>query len=362
MSKKNIRAEKTVCPGALRGMDHIMQKTIFVVDDNDTNLAVAKNVLKEHYQVMTMPSAAKMFVMLEMVAPDLILLDIEMPEMDGFDVMRRMKTNESYSNIPVIFLTGKSDALSEIRGFQLGAVDFITKPFTAPIMLNRIKTHLHIDEIIRERTAQTKQLKNAIVFSFADIIERRDHNTGGHIDRTSQYIEILVNAMIERGVYFDSLKSMNLESLISSARLHDVGKIGISDEILNKTAKLSDEEFEIMKKHSIEGEEIINQIASRAKDDEFLRNAKLFAGYHHEWWDGTGYPYGLRETRIPLQGRIMAVVDVYDALVSERPYKQPFTEEEAVKIIKEGAGSHFDPIIVDVFLEVADRFKIISKF
>ena len=338
-----------------------MQNTIFIVDDSDTNLAAAKDVLKEHYKTMTIPSAAKMFAMLEKVTPDLILLDIEMPEMNGFDALRRMKTHTEYSKIPVIFLTGMSDASYEVRGFQLGAVDFIIKPFTAPIMLNRIKTHMHIDEVIRERTTQVQQLKNAIVFSFADIVEKRDRNTGGHIDRTSDYIEILVNAMIERGVYIHILKGMDLESFVSSARLHDVGKVAISDEILNKPENLSEEEFEIMKTHSIEGVEIINQIASRAGDDEFLQNAKLFAGYHHERWDGTGYPYGLKNSKIPLQGRIMAIVDVFDALTSERPYKKPYSFEDAVDVIKEGAGHHFDPIIVDVFLEIADRFENILK-
>jgi len=333
-----------------------MKKTIFVVDDNDTNLAVAKEVLKDDYKVMTMMSSAKMFLMLEKITPDMILLDIEMPVMDGFDTLRKIKSHDSYGNIPVIFLTGKTDVPSEIQGFQLGAVDFITKPFSPPIMLNRIKSHLDIDALIQERTTQIKRLKNAIVFSFADIVEKRDKDTGGHIDRTSELMDVLVNAMIVREVYADVLKGMNLESFISSARLHDVGKVAISDSILNKPGRLTEEEFNIMKTHCVEGEEIINQMAARAGDDEFLRNAKLFAGYHHERWDGTGYPYGLKENDIPIQGRIMAIVDVYDALVSERPYKKPFSHEEAVSIISDSSGSHFDPVIVDVFLSVAEKF------
>ena len=335
-----------------------MKKTIFVVDDNDTNLAVAKEVLKDEYRVMTMPSAAKMFSMMEKIIPDMILLDIEMPEVDGYDTLRKMKSHDSFADIPVIFLTGKTDISSEIQGFQLGAVDFITKPFSPPIMLNRIKSHLHIDAIIHERTSQIKRLKNAIVFSFADIVEKRDKDTGGHIDRTSEYMDVLVNAMIERNVYADTLEGMNLESFISSARLHDVGKVAIPDSILNKPGRLTEDEFTIMKTHCAEGEEIINQMAARAGDDEFLRNAKLFAGYHHERWDGTGYPYGLKENDIPIQGRIMAIVDVYDALVSERPYKKPFSHEEAVSIISDSSGSHFDPVIADVFLKVAEKFVV----
>jgi len=253
-----------------------------------------------------------------------------------------------------------TDTSVEVRGFQLGVVDFITKPFSAPVLLNRIKTHLHIDEIIRERTAQIQRLQNAIVFSFADIVEKRDQETGGHIERTSEYIKILVDAMIARGVHDEELQNMDLESFVSSARLHDVGKIAVSDNILNKPGRLSDEEFRIMKTHTTEGVEIINQMASRADDEAFLRNARLFAGNHHERWDGTGYPCGLKELKIPLQGRIMAVVDVYDALVSERPYKKPFTDEEATRIIMENTGKQFDPYIADVFFEVKDQFKVVS--
>ena len=338
-----------------------MQKTIYVVDDNDTNLSVAKEALKEQYRVMTLPSAAKMFALLDKITPDVILLDIEMPEMDGFEALQKLKSNDLYADIPVIFLTSMTDATIEVRGFELGVVDFITKPFSAPVLINRIKTHLHIDEIIRERTAQIQQLKNAIVFSFADIVEKRDQETGGHVERTSKYIEILVNAMIEQKVHEEELRGMNLDSIISSARLHDVGKIAIPDSILNKPGKLDQTEFENMKTHAAEGEEIINQMASRTDDDEFLTNAKLFAGYHHERWDGGGYPHGLKETEIPLQGRIMAIVDVYDALVSERPYKKPFTEEEAIRIIMDNAGKQFDPYIADVFLSVKDQFSEVKK-
>jgi len=339
-----------------------MKKTIFVVDDIDSNLFAADEALNELYRVYTLSSASKMFSLLEKITPDLILLDIEMPEMDGFDALRRMKTNDAHASIPVMFLTSRTDATAEIRGFQLGVVDFVTKPFTAPVLLNRIKTHLQIDEIIQERTAQIKRLKNAIVFSFADIVEKRDHETGNHVERTSEYIEILVNAMIKRGVHDDTFRGMDLESFISSARLHDVGKVAVSDMILNKPGRLDDEEFAIMKTHAAKGEEIIDQMSSLAGDDVFLSNAKLFAGYHHEKWDGTGYPYGLKEKKIPLQGRIMAIVDVYDALVSARPYKKPFTQEEAVNIITNGAGKHFDPIIVDVFLEITDQFNEVNKY
>ena len=339
-----------------------MQKVIFVVDDNDTNLAMAEEALENQYRVMTLPSAEKMFALMEKVRPDLILLDIEMPEMDGFAALQLLKTNVLYYDIPVIFLTGMTDADIEARGFELGVVDFITKPFSAPVLTNRIKTHLEIDELIRERTRQLQQLQNAIVFGFADIIESRDHETGGHVDRTSKYIRILINEMMSRGVYVDELKNMDIESLISSARLHDVGKIGTTDLILNKPGKLTQDEFVVMKTHTTEGEKIIDHIASRTTDADFLENARLFAGYHHERWDGTGYPSGLKGKEIPIQGRIMAIADVYDALVSQRPYKKAFSEEDTVRIIMDNAGKQFDPVIADVFFKVKDQFHaVISK-
>jgi putative two-component system response regulator len=338
-----------------------MQKTIFVVDDNDTNLAVAEETLEEQYRVMTLPSAAKMFVLLEKVIPDLILLDIEMPEVDGFETLRRLKANSKYADIPVIFLTSMTDASTEASGFQLGVVDFIAKPFSAPVLLNRIKTHLNIDELIRERTAQLIRLQSGIVFVLADMVENRDHGTGGHVERTATYIEILIDAMVARKVYADEMHGMDMEALVSSARLHDVGKITVPDAILNKPGKLTYDEFNIMKTHCVSGERIIDQIVSRTETVEFLLSAKLFAGYHHERWDGKGYPYGLEETKIPVQGRIMAIVDVYDALVSERPYKKPFTEEEALGIIMDGAGRQFDPLIAEVFYEIKERFEAVRQ-
>ena len=345
-----------------------MQKTIFVVDDNDVNLSMAKEALKEQYRVMTMPSAEKMFVLIEKVMPDLILLDIKMPEMNGFEALRRLKGNSAHADIPIIFLTGMTDASVEVRGFQLGVIDFITKPFSAPVLVNRIKTHLDIDELIRERTSQLQQktsqllnLQNGIVFVLADMVENRDKGTGGHVERTTAYIKILIDTMIARGVYVSEIGGTDLDLLISSARLHDVGKISISDVILNKPGKLTDEEFEIMKTHAAEGERIIGQIISRTEDVAFLRNARLFAGYHHERWDGKGYPRGLEKTNIPLQGRIMAVVDVYDALVSERPYKKPFAPEEAVKIIMHSTGKQFDPLIADMFYEVREQFEAVER-
>jgi len=335
-------------------------KTIFVVDDSDTNLSMAESVLEHNYRVMTMPSATKMFSFLEKIIPDLILLDIEMPEINGMEALKRLKVESKWADIPVMFLTGRNDAEIEAQGFELGAVDFITKPFSAPVLLNRMKTHLEIDDIIRQRTSRLRDIQNSIVAVLADMVETRDKGTGGHIERTSEYIEILLKEMKERGLYADEMKDWDIEKMISSARMHDLGKISITDTIINKPSKLTDNEFEIMKNHAKEGERIIDEIISRTGERDFLYNAKLFAGTHHERWDGKGYPRGLKGTEIPLQGRIMAIVDVYDALVSERPYKKAFSKEEAVNIIMQNAGTHFDPKIAELFYEVKDRI-IITK-
>jgi len=339
-------------------------KTIFIVDDNDVNLSTAANALSKQYRIFTLPSASDMFELLNNIIPDLILLDIAMPEMDGFEAMRLLKSDSRYSEIPILFLTGRDDAATEARGFELGAVDFVSKPFSEPVLLNRIKTHLEIEGIIHDRTDMLQQrtaklikLQNAMVSVLANMVENRDVQTGKHIERTTMYIKILLDSMFERDVYTDEIRLWNLDEVISSARLHDIGKIAISDLILNKPGKLTTEEFELMKTHTTEGEKIIDSIIAESGNEAFLHNAKLFAGFHHEKWDGTGYPHGIAGADIPLQGRIMAIVDVYDALVSNRPYKTAFTHEKAVEIIKDSKGSHFDPKITDVFLAINDLFK-----
>jgi len=342
-----------------------MQKTIFVVDDSSTNLAKAEEALEKQYLVITLSSAEKMFAVLGKVTPDLILLDIDMPETDGFDTIRSLRANALYAGIPVIFLTAMSDAEIEAKGIALGAVDFIVKPFSEPVLMNRIKNHLQLDELIRDRTAQLVarteqhvQLQNSIVFTLADVVENRDHNTGGHIDRTTAYMKILIDAMLEHGLYIDEICGWDLESVVSSARLHDLGKIASPDSILNKPDKLTPDEFSVIKTHPVAGERIIDHMISRTGDMDFLLNAKMFAAYHHEKWNGSGYSYGLKEMDIPLQGRIMSIVDVYDALTSVRPYKKAFTSEEAINIIRNDSGTHFDPRITDVFCEIESKLEL----
>ncbi|MDR3278333.1 MAG: response regulator [Oscillospiraceae bacterium] len=352
------------------------RRTILVVDDNMTNLTMGKEILKEQYKVFPIPSAEIMFDLLESLTPDMILLDIEMPEMNGYEAIEILKKNPKWAEIPVIFLTAKTDEGSEFEGLSLGAIDYVHKPFSAPLLLKRIENHLvselqkrqlkefndNLAELVRRKTQEVFDLQNAVLSTVADLVEFRDDVTGGHVSRTQRYLKMLLDEMIRENVYSDEISQWDMNHLLPSAQLHDVGKIAISDLILNKPGKLTAAEFEIMKTHAIVGVEAIKRIQSNAAGQIFLHHAKLIAGTHHEKWDGSGYPLGLHGAGIPLEGRLMAIADVYDALVSPRPYKAPFPAEEARRIIEEGSGAHFDPILVKVFANVADDFAgIVDK-
>ncbi|MCL2084603.1 MAG: response regulator [Oscillospiraceae bacterium] len=336
-------------------------KTIFIVDDSNVNLLAAKTALDGKYKSFALPSAARMFKLAEKIIPDLILLDVVMPEMDGFEAMAALKADERLKSIPVVFLTARKDEANEIRGFEMGALDFISKPFSPPVLIRRIETHIETDKLIKESQRAVRDIHDATISVIADTVESRDKVTGGHIGRTQKYLEILTHELIRTGVYADEFSNWDIGLMLSSAQLHDVGKIAISDLILNKPAKLTEKEFNNIKKHCAEGEWIIDKIISKTKDDGFLLHAKKFAAYHHERWDGTGYPRGLKGEEIPLEGRIMAVADVYDALISARPYKKPFTHEQTVEIIRNGSGTQFDPKVVEAFLSMSEDFWVESQ-
>jgi putative two-component system response regulator len=351
------------------------RKTILLVDDNQTNLIAGKDMLKEKCKVYPASSAAIMFDLLKHITPDLILLDIEMPEMNGYEAIKRLKSEKQWMEIPVIFLTSKTDEGSELEGLSLGAIDYVAKPFSAPLLLKRIENHLftemqkrqlkefnsNLEDMVRRKTAQVLNLQNAVLSTVADLVEFRDDVTGGHISRTQKYLNILLDKMIAEKIYTDEISDWDMDYLLPSAQLHDVGKIAISDLILNKPGKLTPEEFEIMKTHAAIGVDAIKKIEENAEEHAFLRHAKRIAGTHHEKWDGTGYPAGLSGKDIPLEGRLMAIADVYDALISVRPYKKPLTPDEAKQIIENGKGTHFDPILVDVFSGIADQFAAIAQ-
>ena len=346
------------------------RKKIVITDDNRTNLTIAKNALIDKYDVFTVPSGAKLLELLERVTPDLILLDIEMPEMNGYEVIKTLKSTERTSDIPVIFLSGIVSAESELMGLNMGAVDYIFKPFSRNLLLKRIELHLlleaqkqelkrysgSLEGMVIEKTKTVFELQNAILKTVAELVERRDSVTGGHIERTQIYLGLLVSFLLDEDIYTRELSSWDIDLFIMSSQLHDVGKISIKDEILLKPGELSTEEFEEMKKHTSFGMEITERIESSTTENAFIAHAKIMAASHHERWDGTGYPLGLMGKEIPLQGRLMAIVDVYDALTNDRPYKKAFPHKKAIGIIRNGLGTHFDPLIGEVFIKHEKAF------
>ncbi|NLK45793.1 MAG: response regulator [Treponema sp.] len=351
--------------------DYQKRRHVFIVDDEATNLKVAENVLRNYFKLTLLTSGKELLKVINKSKPDLLLLDIEMPLMNGFEVIEKLQQDQQLKDIPVIFLTAKNDIESELRGLTLGALDYINKPFSPPLLLKRIQHYLamveqrkelqdfnkNLNNMVREKTETILQLQYAILSTIANLVEFRDVNTGGHIERTQHYLSVLLKAMKDQGTYAEEVSTWKISLLIQSAQLHDVGKIAISDTILKKEGSLTQEETEIMMKHTSFGAEIIRKISLSAYGTEFLNYAEILAQHHHERWDGTGYPNRLKGTEIPLAGRIMAIADVYDALVSIRPYKKPMTHEEATAVIIAGSGTHFDPVLIDVFKSVADKFQ-----
>jgi len=347
-----------------------IKKKVILVDDNPINLKLARSTLMGKYDVFTVSSAAKLFELLEKTMVDIILLDVMMPEMNGYDAIKVLKNNPKTADIPVIFLTSKSDTNSELEGFVQGAVDFVSKPFSPQLLLKRVDVHVlvesqkkeleHINQnlqhLVEEKTEEIQKLQNVILKTMSNLVEYRDDVTGGHIERCEQFLKLLTEEMIKRNVYFDEVRDWDMKQFYQSSQLHDVGKIAIRDNILMKPAKLTVEEFNEMKKHTFFGEMVIERIQERTRENAFLTHAKIMAGTHHEKWDGTGYPRGIAGNKIPLQGRLLALVDVYDALISDRPYKKPFPPDEALKIIKQGSGLHFDPALVEVFTAAIRNF------
>ncbi len=353
------------------------KQTVLVVDDTPDNISLVSGLLKDAYRTKIATSGAKALAIAETDAPpDLILLDIMMPEMDGYEVCRRLKADEKTRDIPVIFLTAKAQVEDEEHGLDLGAVDYITKPISPPILLARVRTHLALKEAqdflrnqnaileqkVAERTQQLSAVQDVTILAMASLAETRDNETGNHIRRTQNYVRALAVKLKDNPRFSDFLTDENIELLYKSAPLHDIGKVGIPDRVLLKAGKLTDEEFEIMKTHTTMGRDAI--AAAEEKLDvshSFLRFAREIAHFHQEKWDGTGYPEGLTGDHIPLPARLMAVADVYDALISRRVYKPPFSHDQAVAMIENGRGTHFDPDVVDAFLEISDECRDIAR-
>lgn len=356
--------------------------TLLVIDDIPENLSLMYKLLKDDYKVKGANSGDKGLTIAANDKPDLILLDVMMPEMDGFEVCSYLKSNPSTKDIPVIFITAKNESIDERKGLELGAVDYITKPIVPEIVKARVKTHLSLkmasdllkgeneslEKEVQKRTQESiKQIEELHVIqdiafnAMISLAETRDNETGNHIRRTQFYIKLLAERLCLDPSYANQLDDNAINLLFKSAPLHDIGKIGIPDHILMKKGKLTEEEFEIMKTHTTIGFEAINRAEeNNGKEMSFLRVAKEIAHSHHEKWDGSGYPQGLSGEDIPLSARLMAIVDVYDALISKRIYKPAFTHDEAIKMILSERGAHFDPTIVDAFMDIQQDIHSIA--
>lgn len=358
-------------------MDRADKPTILVVDDTPDNLTLLCSLLGEGYRNKVATNGEKALKIARSEPhPDLILLDIMMPDLDGYEVCRQLKAQDSTRDIPIIFLTAKAQEGDETLGFRLGAVDYITKPIVPPILMARVKTHVtlqetrkllerqneQLEEQVERRTRQLAALQDAIIIAMASLAETRDNETGHHIRRTQHYIRELALYLKQHEHHKKLLTEKFIATIYKSAPLHDIGKVGVPDRILLKPGKLTPEEFEEMKKHTIYGRDaIIAAEKTLEAPESFLCTARDIAYSHHEKWDGTGYPQGLKGDTIPLAARLMAIADVYDALITKRVYKNAMPHSEAVEIIQAGSGTHFDPEAVDAFLAIQDKFEAISR-
>ncbi|HYD55600.1 MAG TPA: two-component system response regulator [Burkholderiales bacterium] len=353
------------------------RQTVLIVDDTPENLTLMHGLLKDRYNTRIATGGERALKLVaDAPAPDLVLLDVMMPGMDGYEVCRRLKANPSTAGIPVIFLTAKAEVEDEQTGFDVGAVDYITKPISPPIVAARVRTHLtlkaaadflrdknaFLEAEVARRTRDVQVIQDVTIMAMASLAETRDNETGNHIRRTQNYVRVLACALRDHPRFTAHLTDDAVEMLYKSAPLHDIGKVGIPDRILLKPGKLTEEEFEVMKTHTTLGRDAITA-AERLLDtpSSFLRYAREIAYSHQEKWDGSGYPQGLAGDAIPVSARLMAVADVYDALTSRRVYKPPFPHAKAAAIIMEGRGKHFDPDIVDAFVRLQDEFILIAQ-
>jgi putative two-component system response regulator len=355
----------------------IERPTVLVVDDTPDNLALMSGLLKDEYRVKVANSGERALkIAISDSPPDLILLDIMMPEMDGYEVCTRLKAYPATRRIPVIFLTAMAEVADETKGLSLGAVDYITKPISPPIVLARVRTHLALKAAadflhdknaflkaeVDRQTRMVEAIQDVTILALASLAETRDNETGNHIRRTQHYVRALAEQLRDHPRFRAQLDEERISILFKSAPLHDIGKVGIPDAILLKPGKLDKDEFEIMKTHTTLGHDAI----ARAEyilgmKVDFLTVAKEIALSHQEKWDGTGYPQGLSGDDIPISARLMALADVYDALISKRVYKNAISHEEAAMLIRQGAGLHFDPDVCAAFYGIEDEFRLIAE-
>lgn len=360
-----------------QGMEYTEPASVLVVDDSPDNLSLMSGLLKDEYRVKVANNGARALKIAQSERPpDLILLDIMMPVMDGYEVCRQLKADVKTQDIPVIFLTARTDVADEQLGLELGAVDYITKPISPPIVMARVRNHLRLKNVsdflrdknefleqeVTRRTREIMAIQEVTILALASLAETRDFATGFHLRRTQLYVKALAKKLQSHPRFSDFLHEENINMLYKSAPLHDIGKVGIPDRILLKPGPLDPDELAIMKTHTLLGRDAIEHAEkSVGADLDFLRIAKEIVLYHQEKWDGTGYPEELSGDDIPISARLMAVADVYDALTTQRAYKEAMSHSEAVNIIMDGKGSHFDPDLVEAFSVINEEFRSIAQ-
>jgi putative two-component system response regulator len=350
---------------------------VLIVDDDTGNLGILGNLLQPHHDVLAAPSGERALqISAGTPKPDLILLDVLMPQMDGYAVLARLHENPATRDIPVIFVTGLDSTEDEEKGLALGAVDYIAKPYSSSIVLARVRTQLelkrardwlrdqntYLEAEVMRRMQDTLLVQDLTINALAELAEMRDNETGNHIRRTQEYVQILAQRLQIHPSYAGFLTNKAVDLMTKSAPLHDIGKVGIPDHILLKPGKLTEEEWAIMKTHSMLGATAIERALRNAdRRVDFLDMAMQIAHYHHEKWDGSGYPDGLKQKAIPIPARLMALADVFDALISRRVYKPPMPYEKARSIIAAERGRHFDPDVTDAFLRSFDEFVTVGE-
>lgn len=342
---------------------------VLIVDDAPENIWILVEALKPEYTLMIAKDGASSLRLARGPnPPDIILLDVVMPGMDGYEVCRQLKEDPATSGIPVLFVTSQNDSGNEAHGLDLGAMDYIAKPFQPELVKTRVRNQIELkkhrdrlDDLVRDRTRQLALTQEVTIEAMATLAEWRDPETGGHIKRTQSYVRTLAEYMRSLSRYSNALDENTVEWLYLSAPLHDVGKVSIPDSILLKPGRLTPEEFEKMKMHTIHGRDALAAAERKLGGNSFLQIAREIAYCHHERWDGMGYPQGLRATEIPLSARLMSVADVYDALTSMRVYKPALPHDEVSSIIQSGSGSQFDPHVVEAFLSVNEVFREIGQ-
>jgi putative two-component system response regulator len=333
-------------------------KSILIIDDNLVSLKQISAQLSPAYNVSLAKSGELGLQICAKESPDLILLDVEMPEMDGFETISRLKKDPALKHIPVIFLTGNNDSATEVKCLESGAMDFITKPANSDILRRRIELHLQFSTYQLSLENMVKELEDNIGISFAELLDCKDYNAAGHVLRSGEYAEILAKELFALGTFGGEITEDDAAIIKRAAPFHDIGKIGVSDIFLLKRTALTEEEHREIQKHTLIGGKVLRTIYARTPNQKYLETAITIAEGHHERYDGTGYPRGLKGDEIPLCCRIMALVNEYDAHVTDRVYRKGVSHAETCKVIVGGQGTKFDPKIVDVFEKTQDRFAV----